>query len=1812
MSFTDDFPMIKIRRESTMKKILSLLLTVRLVSALFSPMATLAETITVSNVIAEDMFLITEYTGGSEANMATSYAGSVNPGKGWSEKWSTSPDSYVEPVEADKIQCYGMNLKQTSESTAQVQKMMKLNQMPAGTNVYRQLKDSIIFSNSNMHYEFSVDVADTLSDSWPGVRKSFRFYIGDQFYIGYDRKNSGAEIKPLIGVGGSEELAETNLVVGGGTTDGEFVTFKVSVDLDPEGDDTITLTARERQDYQLSGAWAKGISTDVSEVSVTTELDGAVEYIGIGSKADTETRLYIQNIIITESESADTLGDVDESKIAEDVFGTEAGYASWSDNSFLADQYPLDGITKDGWGMNWSSSESRYSAPADSVVTYNGLSKSIRMTSKTDKIYRTLKKPISTVSRNALYSFSFSASEAMEAYQNRANACFSIGNVLNVGYEWTDSEHVTPYISIDGNKYTNGTLKTYAGEGEADIVNYEVKLSLNSEGKDLVTLTAKDRQNNNSANADPSETVIVRAFSQITDPIDYIGLSYTGDSDTTSTDFYDIMITGADFTAYEIMNIKDGDTYDKEATISWDESFVGEGCTFEDISIDVTCPGGTVKSDIDNETSVVDEGEYTLTIKSTANGFTYTLPDITFKVLPDVAPTATDVKIRLKEGSTVETGSVLTGTYKFSDENKEDQEGSSEYVWYIVDKKGQKTKVGDQKDYTITEDDEGYDFIFEVTPVSDSEFNSKGEATESDIFTGAYAPEAKNLQINGDMEIGAQLYVTYDYEDINGDKNEGETEVKWYEYGDLHNIEITENVSSGVLTITKELMGKEVYAEVTPVSKYKPFIGEAVATSAIEIVKDERIQDDEQQTKSDFPCFEKDIAEDVVHNYTGLQGKSGNVNYTDYTYAKVEGSGFAHNWSSELGEYKIIGGLSAFFQMNLNTWMMSYRGPQPVYRAFEEPIDFSQTGTYTFTYDVYEFNGDGNILGSDHRIYIGSTDWYFGYLGSSGSGGSIVYIPQIMVPGKESATEKGHQIVYKNQVMRVRLDVEVTDGEDTFKLKMWYVNDEEPSEYDVITTGEIGNLKARYLAYTPTTSDSGNSTRYVGFSAKFDNPGVKAQFEDLTKNPQASEEEITSAFEKLSKYPDGAKKDSYIRTFKGFANGSAAATAKIVESNPEKNGMIAAHDLKTVSVKYNLMIKDGSVFKLKDNRSGNYVNTKCYINENKVTLIINDDVHSATEYTVVTDNATDYKGDPLPELSFRTYSIPKFNVTDKESYGEQSYLNWTIDGEQNVIVSITTPDGNISDIQSGYNLQNSGKYTLVAQASKNGYNDSVTIAFTVNKGVEPVAKNVRIIGMHETGATLTGKYTFADENKDLEGISLYNWYRVNNGAERWVSSDPTYTLTADDENCDIIFEVTPVSDSLIMPQGETVRSASFAAAYKPAASNLKIAGNNISGEYLRASYDYYDKNGDSEGKSVVRWFLENGTEITDNITDGKLKITEDLYEKRIYLELTPVSTKKPYEGDTLRTDLMLMPSRPVVSNVIITGEPSVGNRLTADYIFADPNNEVESISKYEWKNVNTGEVLETNRTILLTNDMVGMTIAVTVTGMTEKIPADSIPVTSSPVTVRAGANPKEPKGDQLSGTLSGSKGASTVKPAAPEEEIVFNDITNHWAENAIIELLKKNIISKDSKFRPDDKISRAEVLALILRSNGTQLSTYKDSFEDVLTGDWFAQYVQTALDEGIVSPDKKFRPNDSITREETAKIIACMLNLNSDKTASYNDTEQISQWAVPYVNAVSAAGIFKGNEKGNFNPKSNLTRAEAATVIYTILNTTALEDGGAR
>lgn len=170
----------------------------------------------------------------------------------------------------------------------------------------------------------------------------------------------------------------------------------------------------------------------------------------------------------------------------------------------------------------------------------------------------------------------------------------------------------------------------------------------------------------------------------------------------------------------------------------------------------------------------------------------------------------------------------------------------------------------------------------------------------------------------------------------------------------------------------------------------------------------------------------------------------------------------------------------------------------------------------------------------------------------------------------------------------------------------------------------------------------------------------------------------------------------------------------------------------------------------------------------------------------------------------------------------------------------------------------------------------------------------------------------------------------------------------------------------------------------------------------------------------------------------------------------------------------------------------------------------------------------------------------------------------------------------------------------------FSDVTaEHWAAACITELAKAGVVNgypNSDKFLPDAKITRAEFCKIVAEMGDFQADAAV-SFGDVKEGDWYYDAVNELAGAGIINGmgDGNFHPNELITREQMFKIIALASGVDMTveyETADFADMDEVSAWAVPYVNALVGVGILNGYEDGTVRAGDNATRAEACKVCY--------------
>jgi len=178
-----------------------------------------------------------------------------------------------------------------------------------------------------------------------------------------------------------------------------------------------------------------------------------------------------------------------------------------------------------------------------------------------------------------------------------------------------------------------------------------------------------------------------------------------------------------------------------------------------------------------------------------------------------------------------------------------------------------------------------------------------------------------------------------------------------------------------------------------------------------------------------------------------------------------------------------------------------------------------------------------------------------------------------------------------------------------------------------------------------------------------------------------------------------------------------------------------------------------------------------------------------------------------------------------------------------------------------------------------------------------------------------------------------------------------------------------------------------------------------------------------------------------------------------------------------------------------------------------------------------------------------------------------------------------------------------------------SDISGHWAEASIQKWVEAGVINgySDGTFRPDNGITRAEFVKIVNGLLGFKVEG-SASFTDVASGEWYAAEVKKAVHEEFVSgyEDGSFRPDKGITRQEAAKIIDTILDMEgTDEAAlnSFGDKSSVPDWSKNSLMYMVQKGYLSGYPDNTLRPTYGITRAETVALLDRVAGTVYSQEG---
>ncbi len=187
----------------------------------------------------------------------------------------------------------------------------------------------------------------------------------------------------------------------------------------------------------------------------------------------------------------------------------------------------------------------------------------------------------------------------------------------------------------------------------------------------------------------------------------------------------------------------------------------------------------------------------------------------------------------------------------------------------------------------------------------------------------------------------------------------------------------------------------------------------------------------------------------------------------------------------------------------------------------------------------------------------------------------------------------------------------------------------------------------------------------------------------------------------------------------------------------------------------------------------------------------------------------------------------------------------------------------------------------------------------------------------------------------------------------------------------------------------------------------------------------------------------------------------------------------------------------------------------------------------------------------------------------------------------------------------------------------FNDTNYHWAAKSIKGMSFIGLFSgyPDGSFKPDQELTQAEALSLILRlvdiedldedDDDEDIDEDEDEDEDIDEDDselhdvplWARHDAHKAAKKGVIKLNR-FHSAVQASRAQVAVLLAKALELEPVDVSDtpFKDGIYLSAEDVGYIMALYEQGIMVGDANGCFNPNKAITRAQMAAILERLLD----------
>lgn len=377
-------------------------------------------------------------------------------------------------------------------------------------------------------------------------------------------------------------------------------------------------------------------------------------------------------------------------------------------------------------------------------------------------------------------------------------------------------------------------------------------------------------------------------------------------------------------------------------------------------------------------------------------------------------------------------------------------------------------------------------------------------------------------------------------------------------------------------------------------------------------------------------------------------------------------------------------------------------------------------------------------------------------------------------------------------------------------------------------------------------------------------------------------------------------------------------------------------------------------------------------------------------------------------------------------------------------------------------------------------------------------------------------------------------------------------------------------------------------AYAPEASDVGITGKAATGETIKGSYIYSDKNGDAEKDSIYKWYRsasENGKfKEIEGALGLEYVLTEEDENSYLKFGVKPIAESFALsEGEEVLSPAFVGAFAPQAEDVKIIGRMKKGETLKAEYRYSDKNNDEEGESTITWYSVSDSEKtkIAEGKEIIIDDSFSDKVIALGVTPVAKNSPFEG----------------KEAVSENVKGI---------VKPYADNvyiggKAVSGNTLTGYYTYHDDNNDEEGN--TETGWFEGDTRISDGKTLKLSKSHAGKSIrfGVKPVSINEPFSGEWIYSDAVTVQSSGGtggsggVGGAGYIVPGFSTETQKTETD-----KIPNDGVQSEKLTDIEGHWAKEYISELYEKGIVNGVGNREFQPERKVTRAEFLAMLFRV------------